>query len=564
MKFFIVYILLQTSLFATNTESKQGNNGHQRPSEEENDSEPATKKRKINKDLDEENKLLSDNEKCLMIKNFIDNILKPEVQINDFMINVNNTINSVLDVKNYLEDEKNSNEIITSILTKYPEIIEIINKKDENLCNNFKKGVINFIDYNIESINDFILNLRERKTDINLNLFIEDLKTYKDSLDETIYFIEDFIDEDQGINSVDYLMIEELNTFDLESYFQEKNKISSQGIKFLELILGSKYPINNFCANKVVNFIVKNYNSIIKHLNEKDINISFMNFIYKNIENIKYCISSIKNTNNDLYLKLINLDQNIMIPIEFYNLSQIDDFNKSSKKLNSYQEGKDRYEDILTFMNNFKYKLDNNRYINASVINFDDFSHKFIQSQAPLLGTIDDQWQMIWESDSKTTIMLTNFMESRRVKAICYWPKDCDDYLAGDITVSFMKKEDLMNGSLIKYTIIMKKNNKEKEHIILHYIKWPDHGVVDALEFLEIIKTVKSINEDNDNLIVHCSAGVGRAGTFISAYSIIYGSDNETNVYERVKQLKNQRIFSVQTEEQYKLVNDVVKLNNNN
>lgn len=61
-------------------------------------------------------------------------------------------------------------------------------------------------------------------------------------------------------------------------------------------------------------------------------------------------------------------------------------------------------------------------------------------------------------------------------------------------------------------------------------------------------------------MIVHCSAGVGRSGTFICADICIYMLDDmgKVNVQGTVRGIRQQRAYAVQTGEQYVFCHSVI------
>ena len=84
-----------------------------------------------------------------------------------------------------------------------------------------------------------------------------------------------------------------------------------------------------------------------------------------------------------------------------------------------------------------------------------------------------------------------------------------------------------------------------------HYTSWPDHGVpIIATSLLSFIRRVQK--EHNKELgvplLVHCSAGVGRTGTFITLDAMLerIRSEESINVYEFVKNMRQRRVLVVQ------------------
>ena len=95
-------------------------------------------------------------------------------------------------------------------------------------------------------------------------------------------------------------------------------------------------------------------------------------------------------------------------------------------------------------------------------------------------------------------------------------------------------------------------DNPPLEVTLFHYLAWPDHGVpTNAISMVNFIKRVRKVHPYNkqDLLLVHCSAGVGRTGTFITLDSMLerIKANAGINVYQFVSNLRKQRVLMVQT-----------------
>ena len=85
------------------------------------------------------------------------------------------------------------------------------------------------------------------------------------------------------------------------------------------------------------------------------------------------------------------------------------------------------------------------------------------------------------------------------------------------------------------------------------YTVWPDHGVPQqSNSLMAFIRRVRVSHPPSNSapLLVHCSAGVGRTGTFIALDSLILQMKEipTINVYEFVKEMREQRAQMVQTD----------------
>ena len=85
------------------------------------------------------------------------------------------------------------------------------------------------------------------------------------------------------------------------------------------------------------------------------------------------------------------------------------------------------------------------------------------------------------------------------------------------------------------------------------YQAWPDHGVpANAMSLVNFIRRVRKLHPPTHQqpLLVHCSAGVGRTGTFIVLDSMMQrmAAESSVNIHQFVCELRTQRPLMVQTE----------------
>ncbi|XP_025129978.2 receptor-type tyrosine-protein phosphatase epsilon isoform X7 [Bubalus bubalis] len=178
----------------------------------------------------------------------------------------------------------------------------------------------------------------------------------------------------------------------------------------------------------------------------------------------------------------------------------------------------------------------------------------------PKQETVNDFWRMIWEQKCATIVMLTNLKERKEEKCYQYWPdQGCWTY--GNIRVCVEDCVVLVDYTIRKFCIQSQLPDGCKAPRLvcqLHFTSWPDFGVpFTPIGMLKFLKKVRTLNPAHAGpIVVHCSAGVGRTGTFIviDAMMDMMHAEQKVDVFDFVSRIRNQRPQMVQTDMQYTFI----------
>lgn len=279
------------------------------------------------------------------------------------------------------------------------------------------------------------------------------------------------------------------------------------------------------------------------------------------------------------YIDVLHKDNNKMFSDGFKLLNDRSPYYPTTVAESPSCISKTRYTDILPF-DHSRVKLlpieevEGSDFINASYVSGYKSSTEYIATQTPLKETINDFWRMVWEQNVDIIVMLSkrfgpkkgslprNYSVEKHGTSLVfdqYWPEQVQESVHyGDLEVN-MLSESVLSGYI---TRVMEVKLDTETRIVtqINFLKWPDHGCPRKIwPFLNFVTMVRQYSPQQ--MVVHCSTGVSRTGTFIAVDRLLQHVRDHDNldIYSVILDMRHCRCNMVKTEEQFIFVYECLR-----
>ncbi|XP_052246751.1 receptor-type tyrosine-protein phosphatase N2-like isoform X2 [Dreissena polymorpha] len=223
---------------------------------------------------------------------------------------------------------------------------------------------------------------------------------------------------------------------------------------------------------------------------------------------------------------------------------------------------KNRYSDVLPYDHSRVVLTTNTNvsgsdYINASTItDHDPRNPAYVATQGPLPHTVADFWQMVWEQGSVVIVMLTKLTETGEAKCHRYWPEEGSD-LYHIYEVHLVSEHIWCEDYLVRSFYLKNLQTGETRTVTqFNFLTWPDLGIPTSIKALLDFrrKVNKSYRGRSCPILVHCSDGCGRTGTYCLIDMVLNRmakGAKEIDIAATLEHIRDQRVSMVKTKEQF-------------
>ncbi|WKX93310.1 hypothetical protein Q1695_010953 [Nippostrongylus brasiliensis] len=252
---------------------------------------------------------------------------------------------------------------------------------------------------------------------------------------------------------------------------------------------------------------------------------------------------------------------------EFRSMKRVNDFSLMKEFVAQNAFGRNRYKDVGCLDNRrVIVKMGPVSYIHANYVATPNHPKRFICTQAPLPNTCTEFWNMIVQEKSTAMLMLCNFVEMNVRKCADYYPTAPGSCMEFDNIRVICKKQDFFPFTIetkvqvrMTHLDVIACGGPPFSCIHYHWQDWPDRGVPEA--DLTPVALLSKLKNTAGPIVVHCSAGIGRTGSIVliqHAMELLHRPAPLLEMKDYLIELRKQRNNSVQTEQQYLYVHQVL------
>ncbi|KAI0219782.1 hypothetical protein LSAT2_028690 [Lamellibrachia satsuma] len=195
-------------------------------------------------------------------------------------------------------------------------------------------------------------------------------------------------------------------------------------------------------------------------------------------------------------------------------------------------------------------------YLNGSWMPGFKMDREYAVVQGPLPTTRNEFWRMVWEQNAQAIVMLTKCVDSGKDLCDRYWPEATEPMYYGYLRVQALETTASADWVVSRFMLV--KGNQGRTLTHFHYLAWPELGVPDdPVSLVDFVRLVRnSLDSQKGPLVVHCSTGAGRSGTFVAVDRLLQHikSHDWVDVYNTVHEMLQHRCHAVQNEAQYKCI----------
>ncbi|XP_070600728.1 tyrosine-protein phosphatase non-receptor type 1 isoform X1 [Erythrolamprus reginae] len=192
----------------------------------------------------------------------------------------------------------------------------------------------------------------------------------------------------------------------------------------------------------------------------------------------------------------------------------------------------------------------------------EEANRSYILTQGPLPNTCGHFWEMVWEQKSRGVVMLNRVMEKGSIKCAQYWPQKEETIMFFEdtnFTLTLLSEDVKSYYTVRRLELKNLMTNETREILHFHYTTWPDFGVPESpasfLNFLFKVRESGSLNPEHGPIVVHCSAGIGRSGTFCLVDTCLLLMDkrkdpSSVDIKQVLLEMRKYRMGLIQTADQ--------------